>query len=71
MEYKILNDTNSDNLSLQVNNYLNDGWSLYGPLNVISINYGHSYDTTEFYQTMIKEDKKISCKCGKPQEAFE
>ena len=70
MEYKILYDTNSYNLSLQVNNYLNDGWSLYGPLNVISINYGNSYEVAEFYQAIIKEDKKISAKLSGQQEAF-
>ena len=70
MEYRILNDTSNTGLSYQVNEFINKGWSLYGPLNVISINHGLSYETAEFYQAIIKEDKKISAKLSDQQEAF-
>ena len=70
MEYRILNDTSSTGLSSQVNEFLDNGWSLYGPLNVVPINYGHSYYIIELYQAVIKEDKKISAKLSGQQEAF-
>ena len=69
VKYRILNSSDYKELENGVNYLLEQGWELHEGLNVKTWRLNES-DYFEFYQAMVKDEKKISCKCGKQQKAF-
>lgn len=69
MQYKILNSPDCKELESGVNSHLKEGWEIHGNLNIVVWNYNGT-DFMEFYQAMVKNEKKITCRCEKPKKAF-
>lgn len=69
MQYKILNSSDCKELENGVNFHLKEGWEIHGNLNTIVWNYNGS-DFIEFYQPMVKNEKKISMKPSTSKKAF-
>lgn len=60
MEYKIIQERDKDILTREVNESLQNGWELYGNLNVIFLGQSLGFTTIQYAQAMTYTEKKTT-----------
>lgn len=60
MEYKIIQERDKDILTREVNESLQNGWELYGNLNVIFLGQSLGFTPIQYAQAMTYTEKKTT-----------